>query len=238
MLYRATPHSSTKISPFEAMTGRKMRFELPEHPATIPKGHETLHSRLKANDSTSKLKMKDYADEKHHTKPSTLTPGDHVLVKQPKTNKLSTPFNPSPLTITQTKGSMITATNGSRRVVRNSSFFGRVPDSVPIKAEEEDEEEEDKVTLHSKHTPLLQRSPCAPPFRSLLAHWCPSGLRANPSLGLLPCQCYRHQRLQFQPVLHRLTSMTVQYQQFSDLSVLRKYRVFSVTMSQINCGEQ
>ena len=155
MLYHATPHSSTKMSPIEAMTGRKMRCGLPEHPATIPKGHETLHSHLKANDSTSKLKIKDYGDEKRHTKPSTLTPGDHVLVKQPKPNKLSTPFNPSPLTITQTKGSMITATNGSRRVVRNSSFFRRVPDSVPIKAKEEEEEEEDEVTLHSKPTPLL-----------------------------------------------------------------------------------
>ena len=167
------------------MTGRKMRCGLPEHPATIPKGHETLHSRLKTNDSTIKLKIKDYADEKRHTKPSTLTPGDHVLVKQPKTNKLSTPFNPNPLIVTQTKGSMITATNGSRRVVRNSSFFSRVPDSGPIKAEEEEEEEEDEVTLHSKPTPLLQRSPCAPlqkSARTPMSQWSssPSQLRPTP----------------------------------------------------------
>ena len=44
---------------------------------------------------------KAYAD----TKPSALNPGDHALVKQPKTNKL-TP-KPKPFIIVQKKGSMI-----------------------------------------------------------------------------------------------------------------------------------
>ena len=49
------------------------------------------------NDKISKQKMKDYADTKRHTKPSDLIPGDHVLVKQPKTNKMKPPVQPQTL---------------------------------------------------------------------------------------------------------------------------------------------
>ena len=53
--------------------------------------------------------------------------GDSVLVRQPKENKLTTPFNPQPLEVIQKKGSMITAGNSRRSITRNSSFFKRIP---------------------------------------------------------------------------------------------------------------
>ena len=108
------------------------------------------------NDKISKQKMKDYADTKRHAKPSDLIPGDHVLVKQPKANKLKPLFNPKPYIIVQKKGSMITAKSKSHRIVRNSSHFRRIPKHVPIPEEEEEEE-----FLNPEPVPLVQTH-CSP----------------------------------------------------------------------------
>jgi len=144
--YRATPHSSTKVSPFEALTGRKMNCGLPTLQPT-PFAHSMpTHSIMSKNDDASKMKMKAYADARRRTAPCTLTPGTHVLVKQPKTNKLTPPFDPNPYTIVEKKGAMITASRGSHRIVRNSSYFRRSPIPPPVSAfNDEEEEEEDEA---------------------------------------------------------------------------------------------
>ena len=83
--YRATPHSSTGISPFEILTGRQMNIGLPQlHQNT---SSALIHPHMTQNDHISKSKMKMYTDTKQHNKPSDLQVGDHVLVKQPKTDK-------------------------------------------------------------------------------------------------------------------------------------------------------
>ena len=61
---------------------------------------------------------------------------DAVLIKQPKANKLSIPFNPKPYKVVSRKGSMITAKQGEHSITRNSSHF------KPVIAEEEENEEE------------------------------------------------------------------------------------------------
>jgi len=138
--YRATPHSVLRISPFEALTSRKMRTVLPD----IPPTSET-DKHIRDRDRMMKAKMKAYADEQSHAKPSDLAPGDTVLLKQPKQNKLSTPFDPRPYQVETTKGSMITARGGSHNgtVTRNSSFFKKV--SIPYVPHSKDEEEEPPV---------------------------------------------------------------------------------------------
>jgi hypothetical protein len=133
--YRATPHTSTKIPPFTALTGRKMRIGLPEAPQANPtvQSPEALQSKMVQNDQCSKSKMKIYADTKRRTVESDLAPGDTVLVKQPKTNKLTPPFDPKPFTVEKKKGSMITARRGQQRIVRNSSHFRRLsPQQLPV----------------------------------------------------------------------------------------------------------
>ena len=50
--------------------------------------------------------MKVYADKRSNAI-SKLKIGDNVLVEQPKQNKLSAPFNPKPLQITNKKGPMV-----------------------------------------------------------------------------------------------------------------------------------
>ena len=113
-----------------------MRVGLPERPLPHSDPSASLHSRMVQNDKISKQKMKDYADTKRPAKPSDLIPGDHVLVKQPKTNKLKPIFNSKPYIVVQKKGSMITAKSKSHRIVRNSSHFRRIPKHVPIPEEE------------------------------------------------------------------------------------------------------
>ena len=53
--------------------------------------------------------MKGYADKCNNAKNTDLDVGDKVLIKQPKQNKMSTPFKPEPFEITDKKGSMIRA---------------------------------------------------------------------------------------------------------------------------------
>ncbi|XP_075948276.1 reeler domain containing 1 [Anarhichas minor] len=51
---------------------------------------------------------------------------DAVLHRQPKHNKLTTPYNSKPYTVTKVKGSMITAARNGHFIVRNSSFFEKI----------------------------------------------------------------------------------------------------------------
>ena len=73
--------------------------------------------------------MKNYADQNRNVKIANFSIDDTVLVKQPKVNKLTPPFNPDPHTIVSIKGSMITARSSitQRTITRNSSFFKRIP---------------------------------------------------------------------------------------------------------------
>ena len=63
-----------------------------------------------------------YADRKSHAKTNEISNGDQVLVKQERQNKLSTNFSPTPLTVINKKGTMITdqRPDGSS-ITRNSS---------------------------------------------------------------------------------------------------------------------
>ena len=70
--------------------------------------------------------MKIYADQNGNAQERKNTTGEVVLMKQHK-QKFSTPHNPKPFLEQETKGSMITASNGSDTDTRNSSHFKVVP---------------------------------------------------------------------------------------------------------------
>lgn len=157
--YRATPHSTTQISPFEALTGRIMKSGIPKIPSKLVHNpHKYLHSQMLHNDSIHKQKMAEYADTRRNTKTSTIKPGDSVLVKQPKTNKLTPPYNPKPYTITEKKGTMLTAQRGSHRIVRNSSFFK----PIPIQTHKEEEDTEDDEYEPDTPIDVLPQPPSRP----------------------------------------------------------------------------
>ncbi|KAK3720930.1 hypothetical protein QZH41_014537, partial [Actinostola sp. cb2023] len=79
---------------------------------------------------------------RQHEKESDIKPGATVLVRQPRASKLSTPFDPKPLVVKETKGTMITASNEQRTVTRNSSHFKNTPGGtqvLQVKAYDRDE---------------------------------------------------------------------------------------------------
>ena len=124
--YRATPQASTGVSPAAGMfPGRRFKTCLPAPTNTTPP------EQIEATFAAHQQRAKEYADTRRNAKASDLKVGDRVLVKQPKVNKFSTPFNPTPLTIISMKGSMVTASHpGGKQVTRNTAHFKKLPQST------------------------------------------------------------------------------------------------------------
>ncbi|KAK3733402.1 hypothetical protein QZH41_002706 [Actinostola sp. cb2023] len=68
--YRATPHTTTGVSPAELLFGRKMRTKLPD----IQEAERA--EEFKDRDADMKMKAKLYADERRHAEGTHLSPGD------------------------------------------------------------------------------------------------------------------------------------------------------------------
>jgi len=120
-------------------------------------------SIIRNQDNLQKAKMKLYADKKAGARPHALIPGDSVLVRQQKTGKLSTPYNPKPYVVEQTKGSMITARRGPHTITRNASHFKsiRIParDKERILLEQEPQTDDVPLSTDITHTD----NTCEPP---------------------------------------------------------------------------
>lgn len=151
--YRATPHSTTDISPSEALNGRKLQTLLPQYTQHDQSdAYNSIHER----DTEKKRKIKEYADQRRQSKPSEIDIGDKVLIRQPKINKLSTPFHPHPYKVVARNGSMITAECGSHKVTRNVSFFKKIK-TTPTSENETDDEVDDLIpnTYHHQEQTLV-----------------------------------------------------------------------------------
>jgi hypothetical protein len=123
LAYRATPHPSTNKSPAGLMfPGRRFKTLLPQLSAPPA---ENDAARLYNDNAMNRAKQ--YADNKRHTKEASIRINDTVLVRQRKTNKLSSFYNPQPLIVTAVKGSMVTAQRRGKSITRNSSFFKVIP---------------------------------------------------------------------------------------------------------------
>ena len=80
----------------------------PKHHIVFPEQYSD-NTQLQRQDGEAKRKTKECKDTRNHATLSDIKTGDFVLLKQQKQNKLSTPFNPIPMIVTDTKGSMLTA---------------------------------------------------------------------------------------------------------------------------------
>ena len=128
--YRATPHTVTMVSPFEAMYQRRMKVDLP---MDAEAGH--LVDRAKVDAAQKKMIVR--RGQEH-----TLEEGDTVLIRQRKKNKLTPSYDSEPLDVTDVKGSMVTAQRRKGRpVTRDGSWFKKVqdPTSGGAQAEEHDD---------------------------------------------------------------------------------------------------
>ena len=133
----------------EALNSRKRKTTIPELPITQHKLPRCTPQDPSASiaqiDALQKQKMKGYADLKAHAREREIKPGEVVLVRQPKQNKLSTPYNPKPFIVKEIKGTMVTASNGSQTVTRNSSQFKVIPKHLAPSQENDGRENEEKT---------------------------------------------------------------------------------------------
>ena len=75
--YRATPYSTTGISPATALFGRSIRVRLPE----IKQYVVNEDSAMRTRDREHKENMRQYADDKSYVKEYHISVGDEVLVR-------------------------------------------------------------------------------------------------------------------------------------------------------------
>ena len=157
--YRATPHSTTGVSPAEALFNRKVRTRLPEIPVEADES-DMKKILIRRNDTENKIKWERHFNENRSR--SDIKVGDNVLVKQPQNNKLSTPFSPEPMTIISKKGPMLTAKNHRRSITRNSSHFKKISSTMKTDEPPEEIEMQDEAPLQPEE-PTAPSSPEANP---------------------------------------------------------------------------
>ena len=141
--YRATPHITTGVAPAIALFGRQPKIKLPALPR--PSNDDQLRKR----DAKSKVQIKAYADKHNHARACSYKKGDAVLVKQPRSNKLTPAYDPVPYRITATNGSMITVSRDDHVITRNSSFFKKIPE----RTEDNDRDVNDVELREEIHQP-------------------------------------------------------------------------------------
>ena len=125
--YRLTHHTTIGVSPAELLFGRKIRTKLFEF------REDRVASEVQDRDGETKAKAKLYADKKRHTEYSNLVPGDRVLLKQEKKNKLSTPFAPEPYEVVSRNGnSIIIKSPESVQLKRNTAHVKTCEESPQL----------------------------------------------------------------------------------------------------------
>ena len=120
--YRSTPHPATGVAPYDALKGVPVRTKL-DYIEPEPQRNEK-DDIIDRRDAVYKQKMKQQR-EGRKTRENNLLLGDYVLVKQPRQNKWSTPYEPVFYVVCNIRGSQITArrvTDG-RTVCRDASRF-------------------------------------------------------------------------------------------------------------------
>ena len=112
---------------------------------------------IRKRDTKVKQKRKQYSDRKTGAKRSTVKTGDAVLVKQPKKNKLTPPFNPTPGVILEKKGSMVTVRHGDRTLTRDASHFKPFPGRIPSQTRRNTSDKLTLDTCQPKRIPQRKR---------------------------------------------------------------------------------
>ena len=118
--YHIAVHTTTNISPSEALYKRKIRGKVPSIDDTP---NMSALRNLPRRDQEQKQKMKRYFDKRYHVTENDICPGDYVLVKQRKRNKLSSRFDPQPYRITHRQGTMLTAKRPGHTIMHNIQHF-------------------------------------------------------------------------------------------------------------------
>lgn len=131
-LYNNTPHTITGKAPSELLQNRKLRTKLPcvDDIETMPPSTD-----FRDRDHEKKFHAKQWEDEKRRAKPSSILPGDTVLMRNLcPTNKLSTNFYKEKFTVVDRQGSNVTVQSQEtgKTYDRNSSHLKPISDPVLV----------------------------------------------------------------------------------------------------------
>ena len=119
--YRSSPHLSTGVAPSALIFRNANISKLPAvNDAFVSSKLDELAKKI---DYKRKGVMKKYADKILHTGELKLKIGDLVLVKQVRTSKSVSYFDPNYYQVVAIKGNMVTAAREDKRITRNVSFF-------------------------------------------------------------------------------------------------------------------
>lgn len=146
--YRAIYHNTTGKSPAELLFSS--RGKLPNF--TMPQNDQDVRD----HDAEQKGKNELYADHRRGAKSSPLDVGDHVLVRQEKTDKLTTAFSQVPYTVVFKKGISVTIEDsGGAQYKRNTMFVkkffsGNASDSPVERQSQEETEPVKSVTVNTR----------------------------------------------------------------------------------------
>lgn len=127
LMYRSSPHSTTKKTPSEMLMGYNIRDRLPTIYQPKDVDEETID-----RDKDMKEKGKLYADERRNAKPNLISEGDDVLVKKmAKTNKLTPNFDPKIFKVIKRKGGDVIVASEETGVKyrRHVSHLQRIPEN-------------------------------------------------------------------------------------------------------------
>ena len=123
----------------------------------------SLHQEVKERDEWLKKNQKEFADSKRTVKCADIKKRDLVLVRQPKSNKMSTKYDPIPYEVTNRRGNRVKAIRNVKYITRNTSFLkrfhpthGKSLDSTDIMDEENYSSDEDVHEEHGQHDGLRQ----------------------------------------------------------------------------------
>ena len=148
--YRCTPHITTGYTPHRLLFDRDPRTKIPEAASFTHPDDCAVRKR----NTEAKNIMKCYADKRQCAKANPVTTGDTVLVRQPKLNKMSTPYDPTPLIAKERKGTMITAERGNgSKVTRNVSMFHSIPQRLIQDSRPQDDSSDDILPVKEELSP-------------------------------------------------------------------------------------
>ncbi|CAB4045534.1 Hypothetical predicted protein [Paramuricea clavata] len=89
--------------------------------------------------------MQQYSDNKNRSTPSTVSERDMVLLKQPKSNKLSTSFDPNGYRVVKRHGSSVLLQRGNEPAIMRNVSLTRKIENAGVEHFTESSDEEDEI---------------------------------------------------------------------------------------------
>lgn len=129
LMYRSTPLTDLGKSPSELLFSRNILDKIPQLP--VFDHYSSMHfEEICDKDAVRKEKSKLYADDRRGAKLSTVLPGDTVLIREKKKNKLSPNFGSEEYLVIDKNGSELTVKSkiNGHILNRNSSHTKKIQD--------------------------------------------------------------------------------------------------------------